>query len=204
MNEVVNQGPVSIRHGAHLPHWSRAGAIYFVTFRLADSVPGPVLEKWYWERKDAARAIAGSTGPVSRADLARWEQLNSERIEAYLNSGSGECLMKDDRVAGIVTSAIRHFDGTRYEIVSLCVMPNHVHVLVRPAEGGKLADIVHSWKSFTAKEINKVLGRSGRLWQEEYYDHLVRDEGDLRSCMEYIADNPQSAGLRDWKWVWTL
>ena len=81
-------------------------------------------------------------------------------------------------------------------------MPNHVHVVVRLLPGNKLADVVHSWKSFTAKRANELLGRSGSFWQREYYDHLIRDEQELERAMRYVSENPVKAGLRDWKWVW--
>ena len=91
-------------------------------------------------------------------------------------------------------------------------MPNHVHVVVQPFAGRKntggtpvprseLPDILHSWKSFTAKEANKLLGRQGDFWQEEYYDHLIRNEADFRHAVRYVLDNPIKAGLKNWKWV---
>jgi REP element-mobilizing transposase RayT len=81
-------------------------------------------------------------------------------------------------------------------------MPNHVHVVLRVLPGNKLADVVHSWKSFTAKQANELLGRRGSFWQREYYDHLIRDEQELERAMRYVSENPAKAGLRDWKWVW--
>jgi REP element-mobilizing transposase RayT len=75
-----------------------------------------------------------------------------------------------------VADALRHFDGERYRLVAWCVMPNHVHAVVQPAAGHVLEEIVHSWKSFTAHQANKLLGRTGPFWMAEAYDHLVRDE----------------------------
>src|SRR2546429_8975150 len=74
-------------------------------------------------------------------------------------------------------------------------MPNHVHVLVRPAMEHKLPDILQSWKSFTAKEANKVLGRTGEFWQAESFDHIVRDEQQLQKVTLYIQENPIKARL---------
>ena len=48
---------------------------------------------------------------------------------------------------------------------------------------------------------NKVLGRSGSFWQDEYYDHLIRDEAEFTHAVEYILDNARRAGLRGWPWV---
>src|SRR5438045_3852037 len=80
-------------------------------------------------------------------------------------------------------------------------MPNHVHVLVQPTAGHSLADIVHSWKSFTASAINRALDRNGQLWMPESYDHVVRDWRELLAWRQYIAANPEKAGLSDGQFV---
>jgi REP element-mobilizing transposase RayT len=80
-------------------------------------------------------------------------------------------------------------------------MPNHVHVLLRPRESHRLPGILHSWKSFTAKNANALLGWTGHFWQREYYDHLIRDEKEFHTVIRYIVDNPPKAGLTDWPWV---
>lgn len=80
-------------------------------------------------------------------------------------------------------------------------MPNHVHAIVQPLAGNELHDILHSWKSFSSKGINRLLGRSGPFWQPEYYDHLIRNERDFLRQVDYVLTNPQRAGLTNWKWV---
>lgn len=80
-------------------------------------------------------------------------------------------------------------------------MPNHVHTLLRPETGHGLPDILQSWKSFTAKKINKLFGQTGRLWMPEWYDHLVRDREELLRFANYTMDNPKRAGLTNWPWV---
>ena len=80
-------------------------------------------------------------------------------------------------------------------------MPNHVHAVVQPLPGYEVPGIVHSWKSFTAKEANRLLGRTGQFWQPEPYDHLIRNENDFKRQVEYVLNNPVRAGLRNWKWV---
>lgn len=80
-------------------------------------------------------------------------------------------------------------------------MPNHVHAVVRPGSHD-LSSILHTWKSFTASEANRSLGRSGEFWQKESYDHIVRDESELERTVRYVVENPVNAGLADWRWTW--
>jgi REP element-mobilizing transposase RayT len=97
-----------------------------------------------------------------------------------------------------------HFDGDRYALHAWCVMPNHVHTLFTPQDDYKMSTIVHSWKSFTAHECNKLLGQTGRFWDREPFDRYIRNERHFRSTLAYIEENPVKAGLcnkpEDWLW----
>jgi REP element-mobilizing transposase RayT len=81
-------------------------------------------------------------------------------------------------------------------------MPNHVHRVFRPLPNWPLEKILHSWKSFTGKEADKILNRTGQFWESGYFDHVIRSEEEFYRYIEYVAANPQRAGLKDWKWVW--
>jgi len=201
---------VKKRHGAYLPHWTRESAWYAVTFRLWDSLPQRIIESWLFERKNIIKTAEQMKRPLSKQEEDRLAHLYSEKIERYLDGGFGSCFMKDARIAREVSNALLHFDGQRYNLAAWCVMPNHVHVVLQPLAGvtggtpvphSELPDILHSWKSFTAKEANKLLRRSGEFWQAEYYDHLIRDEADFLHSVQYVLDNPIKAGLKNWKWV---
>jgi REP element-mobilizing transposase RayT len=84
-------------------------------------------------------------------------------------------------------------------------MPNHVHTLFTPREGHKMSAIVHSWKSFTAHECNKLLGTTGRFWEREPFDRYIRNERHFRNTLAYIEENPVKAGLCDKpdEWLWS-
>ena len=90
--------------------------------------------------------------------------------------------------------------GTAYELDGWCIMPNHLHALVRPGEKVTLGEIVRHWKGGSAHDINRVLGRRGPLWQEEAFDHIVRSEAQLEHFRRYIAANPGKAHLREGMW----
>jgi len=74
-------------------------------------------------------------------------------------------------------------------------MPNHVHVLFTPTNTHSLADILHSWKSYTTHRANRILNCQGKLWQEESFDRYIRDERHFTAAVEYIEANPVKAGL---------
>lgn len=140
--------------------------------------------------------------PISDAERKRLVNLHTRRIDKYLDAGAGACFLRDDAVANVVADSLRQFEGTRYKLFSWCVMPNHVHVVFQIIGGNALASILHSWKSFSAKQANHILHRSGEFWQREYYDHLIRDISELDRAVQYVVDNPKKARLKDWPWVW--
>ena len=184
--------PASISQ-RRLPHWTQAGCTYFVTFRLADSLPAPVLTRW---RREKEAYLAALPQPISKAKLEAANTLFTAKLEAHLDAGHGACWLKEPAIAELVESAMRHFDGQRYQLGSFVIMPNHVHALVRPLMEHKLAEILAGWKSFTAHEVNKRWQRLGSLWQDESFDHVVRDAQHLAKFGRYIEQNPAKAKLR--------
>ncbi len=116
-------------------------------------------------------------------------------MDKYLDEGHGARPLADARVAGLVQDALLHFDGERYLLHAWAVMPNHVHVLLTPIEGHSLAKITHSWKSFTANQANRLLGRTGEFWQRESFDRFIRNEEHFAAEVDYIEGNPVAAGL---------
>jgi REP element-mobilizing transposase RayT len=135
------------------------------------------------------------------ADRVRLELEYRRKIERALDHGFGDCVLRDESCAEIVAASLIHFDSTRYELFTWSVMPNHVHVVFTPCENWVISEIVKAWKGFTAKELNRVLGRSGKLWQEDYFDRSMRNEQQFRRAVDYVMNNPAAAGLRDWKFV---
>lgn len=116
----------------------------------------------------------------------------------------GQRFFETPEAADIVEQTLLHFDGERYRVLAWCVMPNHVHVIVEQMQGWPLASVTHSWKSFTANRINRLLGRKGALWLREYFDRFMRDDDHLNGTIQYVEANPVKAGLvaraEDWRW----
>jgi len=205
----IASAPSPLVSGFHtrntLPHLKREGSTYFVTFRLAGTLPAELIERLKRERDKIVQRALFEKRPLTwseQEELFRWY---STRVDAYLDAGHGECFLKRPEIADLVAEAIKHFDGRRYKLREWVVMPNHAHVVLWPGLTETLSAILHSWKSYTSNEANKILGRVGkRFWQKESYDHLVRDDVDLARCCEYTIMNPVNAGLctrpEDWKW----
>jgi len=102
----------------------------------------------------------------------------------------------------VVRECLLHFHEKRYRLFAYVVMNDHVHVLVQPLEDFKLSKILHTWKSYTAHKINIITGRTGSLWLEESYNHIIRNEPELYQKAEYIVTNPirRWPDVRDYKW----
>jgi|SRR5882672_680358 len=191
--------PVTIRARGYLPHWEQERATYFVTFRLADSLPRDFVDRLQRQRRRIA--AAQSAGTVTQADLADLRKL-LRKTERSLDAGRGDAFMINPRVAKIVFESLIHFNERRYRLYAVCVMPNHVPVVFSPIATSTLASILHSWKSHTAHEANLLLQRRGHFWQCEYFDHLIRDGQAFAKIVRYVLENPDRAGLHNWPWVW--
>jgi REP element-mobilizing transposase RayT len=177
-----------------MPHWRQVGATYFVTFRLADSLPRSKLDelasmKADWEQKHPE--------PRSQEALDELARFVFERVEHWLDQGLGSCLLRDPQLAQMVVKALHHFDNDRYELGCHVVMANHVHAILRPLqpEIHPLENILGSWKSFTSRHINAVIKTDKAQWQEESYDRIIRDEEHLWRTIQYVGRNPEKAGL---------
>ena len=171
----------------YLPHFDVYEAIQFVTFRLADSMPQDVLKKW---RADL------EAGSINDADFRK-------TIEKFLDSGYGSCSLRDVRIANVLRQTLIKWDGDRYELIAWVIMPNHVHILIRLIGDNRLSDVMHSIKSYTAHQANKLLGRTGRFWSVESFDRYIRNADHFRNTIKYIEENPVKARLceapEDWE-----
>jgi REP element-mobilizing transposase RayT len=195
----VEYQTVSKRTRGYLPHWEVDGAVYSITYRLADSLPADIIRKVREEYDSLLQRIAGSGEPTvaQRFEFDRWF---ARKLDEHLDAGYGECHLRNPAAAEIVVENLLHLNGGRYDLCAWCVMPNHVHVVMRLFRGAELDRVLHSWKSYTSNRINALLGRSGRLWMVEYHDRIVRGERDYLETVEYVLNNPEAAGLGEWPW----
>jgi len=210
----------------NLPHIQPPNSTFFVTFRLANSLPKEVVLRLKAEQQEAERGLRA----LKQQDPLSYLKAFSDQRKRYFGkfdqwldkAGTGESWLNDSRIAQLVYDAILYRNGSQYDVICFTVMPNHVHMVFsvlekkpfveqpnRPPSKRRsakylLSPILQSLKWYTAREANKILKRTGSFWQHESYDRVVRDEGELRRIVEYVMNNPVKAGLAKraeaWKW----
>ncbi|MDQ8207634.1 transposase [Coraliomargarita sp. SDUM461003] len=176
----------------HLPQWKQVNATYFVTARLMDSLPIHILNQW---KEKKALWLTQNPKPWS-AMQQRYYKLNfPEKMERWLDQGMGDCLLKVQANREFLIQSLRFRDGIDYFLGDWVIMPNHVHLLLRPFGDASLSNILQALKGVSAHRINKALGRTGSLWMEESFTHIVRNYEKLKQASDYIQQNPIKAKL---------
>jgi alanine-synthesizing transaminase len=182
---VTQQFPRGWYSRGYLPHFDGGEVTQFVTIRLFDSVPTNVLRQWMMELEQQVSDESERAITLHR------------KIEAYTDQGFGECWLQQAEIAEIVERALLHFDGERYRLSAWVVMPNHVHFLMAPLSGHSLPKILQSLKTWSAKEANNALQRTGRFWMPDYFDRYIRNDEHYGDVVAYIENNPVKAKLCD-------
>lgn len=153
MSDIFPIRGVQKHRGAYLPHWTRAGGSYFVTFRMTGSLPASLQKEIECLRADISGIALQDGRSLTDSELEAMEELHFRELDV-LERNKGNRLLENDQAAEIVAKALRHFDGERYRLFAWAIMPNHVHVVFDPIGKWQLTQILHSWKSFTANAAN--------------------------------------------------
>ena len=194
----------------NLPHRGQTGALTFVTFRLADSMPRDVIERWHdeievWLSKNglAGRSIENIMKSTSIApDLkTKLRKYKNNRWHRHLDHCHGDCVLRKPEVPAEVTKSLQHFNGERYDLERFVIMPNHVHALIQMNGGFDLRKQFREIQRYSARQINPLLGRTGELWQGEPFDHVVRSEKQFLYLQNYIAKNPEKGKVPEGDFV---
>ncbi|HEY6952914.1 MAG TPA: transposase [Bacteroidota bacterium] len=193
-------------HRRHLPHLYLPNAVYFTTFRLAGSLPRLVID----ELQEKSRLQKKSWMSFVDYDKA----LEKCKVKARW--------LANWEIADMVAESIRLRDGNEYDLAAYCIMPNHVHMIFgvgnhdlfnRVGQIVNLSDkplskIMQSLKRYTAGRANHILRRSGPFWQDESFDHVLRNEEEFERTVRYVVYNPVKAGMvrnwRDWRWTFSV
>jgi len=182
----------------NLPHWHPEGKTLFITWRLYGSLPASLLKTI----RTARNGCATKSPDVGQQDF---ERRAFQKLDAALDSAkSGPLWLADPEIAAYAEYPIvRGAELGRYHLHAYVIMPNHVHILLEPRL--PLAKITGVLKGVAARDANATLGRSGRpFWQDESFDHWIRNSAEFERVQHYIEWNPVRAGLvarpEDWKW----
>ena len=182
-----------------LPHWEATGGAYFVTFRLADSLPQSFRELV----PNLSARLKSAEGRGDQVDVKVAKKAYFHALEHQLDRSYGKCPLRVPEVAAIVQEELLAGDVTLYDLFAWCVMPNHVHAVVCPEPKISLAEIVRRWKGRSARFANLAMGNSGRFWLPERFDHLIRSPSSFDRIVQYVLDNPRKAGLPEWPFLGT-
>jgi REP element-mobilizing transposase RayT len=196
----------------NLPHIQPPDATFFVTCRLAGSLPQSVIAQWKKERQWLEYLEKANPAYHTLVRL-NFERAWFAKFESLLDGGAfGPLWLGDDRVAATVAESLRYHDERVYRLKAYSIMRNHVHLVIKPlpisreddAAYHSLSSIMQSLKGYTAFKCNRILDREGEFWAHESYDHYVRDAEEWRRIVNYVLNNPVKAGYvenwRDWKW----
>jgi REP element-mobilizing transposase RayT len=198
----------------HLPHYQPPGATFFITFRLAGSIPAAVQRQLIAEAQALeielarARDRGSARAEFERAEFER-RRLFAKWDSALDSQPAGPRWLEHPPIAQLVQDSLHYDDRRRYRLIAWCAMPNHVHLVCQPLQDvngdpHSLPGILHALKGATARRANRALGRQGAFWQPESYDHAVRDQSELQRIIAYVLNNPVRAGLvsqrEDWPW----
>lgn len=179
-------------HRRNLPHLYYNEGKYFITFRLADSLPLEFLKKLHKEFNN------------SKEELSLKEKKIFKKYDVLLDKGeSGKKYLSIPEIAEIVRQVILYEDGKNITVICYCIMPNHVHLVFELLENNRgISKIMQSIKRVSSKRSNEYLRRTGKFWQDESFDRWVRDDKELFNIINYVLENPVNAGLvDDWsKW----
>jgi REP element-mobilizing transposase RayT len=208
-------------YSRNLPHWLPEGAMFFVTFRLANSLPVQVIQELKEQREREQKEIrARFSGSAQYAELYNLDKKYFGRFDAWLDRCVEESprWLAEPKIARIVADEIHRLDGERYSLIAYCLMSNHGHLVIdtaeknfKPAHTGvtakyPLTDTMKLLKGRAARFCNQALGRSGSFWQAESYDHVIRNQREYENIVWYTLNNPVKAGLvekwEDWKFTY--
>lgn len=193
-----------------LPHWAQDGRVVFITWRMADSLPAEILSPWRNRRAAwLARHQIDPQNPnwkkhlhdLPPAEVAEFHASFTEAWHGLLDQGHGSCALRLPDCAAVVRDSLLHFDGERYQIHGFVIMPNHLHLLVTFPDREAMLAQCESWKRFTGTQLNRHLGTTGRFWQQDAFDHLVRHETQYLRLLRYLAENPVKAKLKAGEYV---
>src|SRR5258706_2681771 len=190
----------------NLPHWHPPGRSIFLTWRLSGSLPSTVINQLRVTRHQLSKRKTLMTGGwTTDRRLVEYKRLFA-KVDAILDKArTGPLWLKQTNVADLIQRALLERYAHLYTLWAYVIMANHLHVFLKPKNESAIGTIRKYLKGYTAREANKLLGRTGQsFWQDESFDHWSRDRAEFFRIVDHIENNPVKAGLvgssEDWRW----
>ena len=212
-------------HRRRLPHIHPPGKTFFITYRLAGSIPKPVLNQYEEERKWLAQQLGEESKPrsplpeaIKRTTEMQWESFRRQwfvKFEAILDKAvTGPMWLQDQRLTKIIADNLHYHHQKAYQLHAYCLMSNHVHVILTPflseAELQEGKDDTGHLLFFSAHPSLSKIMHSLKSYTAKRCNQLLNRQGafwaeesfdhviragKLEKSIEYVLQNPVKAGL---------
>jgi len=129
--------------------------------------------------------------------MSKLQRFNDENTCYHVTTSTQgrRTVLSDAENAHVVVQALQFIRGQRAYLLAYTVMPDHVHAVLVPRNGYTVSQVMQTVKGYVARTINARNGQRGKLWQQSFYDRMIRDEQQLFEAIEYVHMNPVVAGL---------
>ncbi|MEO8146497.1 MAG: transposase [Bacteroidia bacterium] len=209
---------IKTQYHRNLPHFQPIGEKFFITFRLYDSFFDKMIEKIIEKKNEKIQLLINSKNENLKEQIRTEQKHALILIDKLLDETHEAAIhLSNDKVAEVVKKKLHEYDNEFYNLIAYCIMPNHVHLVIDTAiqlneieedllneSYIQLDKIMKYIKGGSAFEANQILFRTGKFWQRESYDHVIRDDRELRNIINYILQNPVKARLvkewQEWKY----
>ncbi len=196
----------------YLPHIQPVDTILFVTYSVKFEYPNSFYESLKRKKDDFLKGLKHISEKDQKEKMYNFNKSQFDITDNFIAKliKSPEWL-RNPQIANIIKNSLFYKHKKEYDLICYCIMPNHVHILIKPLfktedRPFSIASIMKNHKSYTAVKSNEILKRNGQFWHWGYYDHYIRDEKEFYNVIRYILNNPVKAGLvknyEDWEFSW--
>ena len=185
----------------NLPHFQPEDGLFFITIRVVNSLSKNVIEELKNQKLDFEQILKNTKEDRKQLVIREFHKQYFNKFDDLLdrNDRKNKWLLNSN-IQQIIKENLMHWNNIRFKLITYCIMPNHLHFIIKPIINSSgiyesLTEIMFGLKSYTANECNKILDRNGQFWQHESYDHYIRNNKELNFYVDYILKNPVKAGL---------
>jgi putative transposase len=183
-----------IEYSRRLPHIQPSEATFFITARLHGSIPNHIIAALQQAHQEKIRACQGDVVAIYKQHKRHFAAFDN----ALDNPQNGPYWLSRPEVAKIIIDSLHFMVNDAVSLLAFCVMSNHAHIVLdKKTSTLPLRTILQRFKRFTARKSNELLNRQGAFWQAESYDHVIRDQQELKNIIAYTLNNPVKAGLTE-------